>query len=121
MQEACHKKGSKKQTKKTTRTSVFISLFLKAELDVANDVKTKRISFCMVRRVENNDKAQLKYKTSNIFGSIFNKGDDSYGGKGKTYNEKKRMEISTTRRRNLRIIKYSDTEVSVSELGKILS
>lgn len=31
----------------------------------------------MVRRVENNDKAQLKYKTFNIFGSIFSKDDDS--------------------------------------------
>lgn len=35
------------------------------------------------------------------------------------HNEKKRMEISITRRRNLRIITYSNTEVSISELGKI--
>lgn len=63
----------------------------------------------MVRKVENNNNTQLKHKTLNIFGLIFSRDDDNCRGKGKMYNENKRMEITTTRR-NLRIAKYSDQE-----------
>lgn len=58
------KMSSKQETHEQRRRGrLWISLLLKAKSDLANYVKTKqnKKSFCMIRRVENNDNMRLKH------------------------------------------------------------